>query len=303
MLSSIRKWILVAARLPHEPHAPAGAPGSVRVFGAAKNYFYLSLAGWIVSQLAAAFGIVISITLLWRLENDIRRIQETEPRTEQTIVVPRSDPPNLPLVGRIIGNARLPPELARKLAPHADLFFPLIVLIEAFGIIAFLSQLVVTGLARRLVYEMRWYIVTDRSLRIRTGIWDVRETTMSFANLQQVLVSQGPLQRVLGIADVHVRSAGGGNTPQGQHGTDESMHESVFHGVNNAAEIRDLIVARLREYRDSGLGDTDEAPSGPSARMEAETTGAQPSQGTPELIAARELLAEAKALRVALTAG
>ena len=62
----------------------------------------------------------------------------------------------------------------------------------------------------RLDYEQRWYVVTDRSLRLRTGVWSVREMTMSFANLQQITVTQGPLQRLLGLADVRFQSAGGG---------------------------------------------------------------------------------------------
>ena len=43
----------------------------------------------------------------------------------------------------------------------------------------------------RLDYEKRWYIVTDRSLRIREGVLNVREMTVMFANIQNVSVMQG----------------------------------------------------------------------------------------------------------------
>ena len=37
------------------------------------------------------------------------------------------------------------------------------------------------------------------------------------------------------------------------------MHTGFFHGVDNAEEIRDLILNRLRRFRETGLGDPDEA--------------------------------------------
>jgi membrane protein YdbS with pleckstrin-like domain len=63
------------------------------------------------------------------------------------------------------------------------------------GIITFLIQIPFTFALVRLDYELRWYIATDRSLRIRAGLWRVQEMTMTFANIQQITVHQGPLQR------------------------------------------------------------------------------------------------------------
>jgi uncharacterized membrane protein YdbT with pleckstrin-like domain len=147
----------------------------------------------------------------------------------------------------------------------------------------------------RLDYELRWYLVTDRSLRIRTGITTVRESTMSFANLQQVVVTQGPLQRLLGLADVRVQSAGGGgdHSAQGKNGAAESLHTGIFHGVANADEIRDLILERLRLFRAAGLGDPDEQAAAPLPSAVQEPADA--------IAAARELLTEARALRTAIT--
>lgn len=117
----------------------------------------------------------------------------------------------------------------------------------------------------RLDYEMRWYMVTDRSLRIRDGVWSVREMTMTFANIQNISVSQGPIQRLFKIADLQVRTAGGGGVPQ--EGAQHAMHIGRFGGVDNAEEIRDLILMRLKKYKDAGLGEPDDAIA--SARGEA----------------------------------
>jgi membrane protein YdbS with pleckstrin-like domain len=177
--------------------------------------------------------------------------------------------------------------------------FPLLWVLKSLGFAAYLIQLPLTYAVRRLDYELRWYMVTDRSLRIRHGVWKVSESTMSFANIQQVVVTQGPLQRVLGLSDVKVLSAGGGGESDHPHaGGDDDMHLGLFHGVTNGSEIRDLILDRLRHFRESGLGDPDEKNMAPVA-MTAPAVTLPTSSDT--LAAARELAAEARALRVALS--
>ena len=173
--------------------------------------------------------------------------------------------------------------------------FPVLWGLKIFGLVIYLIQIPITYTIRRLDYELRWYMVTDRSLRIRHGVWKVSESTMSFANIQQVVVTQGPLQRALGLSDVKVQSAGGGSGGGDEnHPRGEDMHVGLFHGVTNAEEIRDLILERLRRFRESGLGDPDEKS------VVVAATAAGPSAGD-TLAAARELLDEAKALRAALS--
>jgi uncharacterized membrane protein YdbT with pleckstrin-like domain len=164
---------------------------------------------------------------------------------------------------------------------------------EMIGIAVFLVQIPFTYMLVRVDYEMRWYIVTDRSLRIRTGVWSVRESTLTFANIQQISVGQGPLQRLLGIYDLEVTTAGGGSGGghHGHAGQGQSMHQGFFHGIDNAPEIRTMMLERLRHLRDTGLGDPDEAHH-EEARL--------PESSTALLDAARELLQEAQALRQAM---
>jgi membrane protein YdbS with pleckstrin-like domain len=111
-------------------------------------------------------------------------------------------------------------------------------------------------LTARLDYEFRYYVVTEHSLRIREGVWFIREITLSFVNVQNVAIEQGPIERLLGIANVHVQTAGGGARTKEGHAT---AHEGVLRGIDNAQEIRDLIRARLGQaHRSAGLGDRDD---------------------------------------------
>lgn len=152
--------------------------------------------------------------------------------------------------------------------------------------IVIVQRLVALALVR-LDFEKRWYLVTDRSLRVREGVVRLREMTITFANIQNISVSQGPIQRLLGIADLRVDTAGGGSKKKEESG-EENLHGVRFRGVNNAAEIRDLINTRLRQLKDSGLGDHDD--HAPPAIKEARA-GSSLSEPL------REILAEATALR------
>lgn len=141
---------------------------------------------------------------------------------------------------------------------------------KSWGALLFLVAFVIFGsfvLARlfglamvKLDFEKRWYVVTDRSLRIREGIMDVREMTVNFANVQNISISQGPIQRLLEIADLRVDTAGGGGDSQehSHYAQAENLHTAFFRGVNNAAEVRVLIQDRIRHLKDSGLGDHEE---------------------------------------------
>ena len=124
--------------------------------------------------------------------------------------------------------------------------------------IGFALQSVLSYVALRLDYEKRWYLVTNRSLRIRQGVLLVSEMTISFANIQNIAISQGPLQRLLGIYDLRVDTAGGAGVPaKGARGA-HSLHTAFFQGVDNAERIRSLMQERLRSLKDAGLGDTDD---------------------------------------------
>ncbi|MBI3820590.1 MAG: PH domain-containing protein [Planctomycetes bacterium] len=112
--------------------------------------------------------------------------------------------------------------------------------------------------AIRLEYDLRQYLITDRALRIRGGAIVVSEVTITYANIQDVEISQGPLQRWFGIADLIVHTAGGSATTKKDGGGGMS-HRGTLAGIAKPHELRDYILQRLRIYRDSGLGDPDDA--------------------------------------------
>lgn len=308
MLEAVRQLVLRWLRVPPEPQPPAGDPSSLRIFRAAPNYFRLRLTLWGLQQFAALLGIVFWLAFLgyarqdW--QNRVTRAAAPAPETAATnapaasavtAVAESSAPTNAPTRSRRArkGPPKDPAQVAAEIAKRMPGWaLPLVVVLEILGVLFFVVQSLVSYAVLRLDYEQRWYMVTDRSLRIRSGVWSVWEMTMSFANLQQVAVSQGPLQRWLGLADLKVESAGGGGSATtGQQGQTRSLHVGFFHGVGNAEEIRDLILARLREYRETGLGDPDEAAR---AGMRMTAGAAAPNEG---LAAATDLLLAARELR------
>ncbi len=167
--------------------------------------------------------------------------------------------------------------------------------IEAVGIAVFLLQAVGSFMLLRLNYELRWYMVSDRCLRIREGIFRVREQTMTVANIQNMEVRQGPLQRLFGIADLEVRTAGGaGKKDDPDQAWKNDPHLGSFRGLTNAQQVRDLITEALRRYRSSGLGDPEDDDG------DLDIGGEDPRPQGGEILAARRLLEEVRGLRAAL---
>lgn len=242
MADRLRALLLRLLKVPPEPEPPAGAPESLRVFRAGRNFYRLLLVRWAFAQLA---GIAVISYLLFSGILDFK----------------------------IVWLSRL------------------LTALEWFGLVSLIVQMPFTLFLVKLDFEMRWYVVTDRSLRIRYGLQRVRELTMTFANIQEISVRQGPLQRLLGIADVEVKTAGGGSGVHGHDASgDDAGHIAHFHGVENASEVRDLILERLRKLRDAGLGDPDDVPDEP----------APPSSMHPLCEAAAAILHEARELRKSL---
>ena len=251
MLESLQRPMLRLLKVPPEPDPPLGAPASVRVFRAAPGFLRYRLLGWGWKQVSALIGLVAGLAF-----------------------------------------ARAGMEAVED-GPKILRFLPWswIELIEYMAIGLFVLQVLYSLVLVVLDYRYRWYVITDRSLRIREGLWKVQERTMTFSNIQNVSIRQGPLQRMFGIADLRVQTAGGGGKMGGEdeQGATDQLHLGYFRGVANAAEIRDAVLARLRRMRSSGLGDPEE----PVAPV---TAGTAPAV----LEAARELLLETRSLAAAL---
>jgi uncharacterized membrane protein YdbT with pleckstrin-like domain len=186
-------------------------------------------------------------------------------------------------------------------ATGSPLVITLTTVVEILAWLAFLVQLPFSLAALRLDFDLRWYLLSERALRVREGIFTVREKTMTYANIQQITIEQNPLQRLLGISDVQVRSAGGGAVAKSASHPQvgEGMHEAYFRGVADAEGIREEIRERVRRFRDAGLGDPDDASAMPAepAREDASREGAGTGDDDSALGAARVLHEELRDLR------
>lgn len=162
--------------------------------------------------------------------------------------------------------------------------------LELLGAVAWALQLPFSLAVVVLDHRRRWYLIGERALRVREGVLTVREQTMSFGNVQNLSVRQGPVQRMFGIADLEVRSAGGGGARRSEDGRDRrDPHLAYCSGVADADGLRDLVLERVREWRreagaEERTGEPSRPESGPAER--------------PAVEAARRVLSE---LRLATT--
>lgn len=137
--------------------------------------------------------------------------------------------------------------------------------LEALAVLAFLVQLPFSWLAIRWDYDCRWYLLSDRCLRIQEGMLNLKEQTFTLANIQDIQVKQNPLQRSLGLWDLEVRTAGGGEQGPGEPGSAHapSLHTARLRGIADGPAVRDRLLSRMAEARDAGLGEGPRPAVGP----------------------------------------
>lgn len=142
---------------------------------------------------------------------------------------------------------------------------------------------IVAYIAIHLRYDTMWYVMTDRSLRCRRGIWVILEHTITFENVQNVHVRRGPLQYFFGISTIVVETAG---AAEGEHQDKFAVgNKAILEGIDNPKEIRQLIMERVQQSRSAGLGD-----ERPSLASESTTWSVE------HLRVLREILEEVRAL-------
>lgn len=148
---------------------------------------------------------------------------------------------------------------------------------------------IVAYVAIHLRYDTMWYVMNDRSLRCRRGIWTILEHTITFENVQDVHIVRGPVQYFFGIWTIVVETAG---AAEGEDNVFAVGNKAIMQGIDNPSEIRELIMERVRRSRGAGLGEDprEEMPLGHDWRPE-------------HVQALREILAEITALGSALARG
>ena len=126
---------------------------------------------------------------------------------------------------------------------------------------------IVAYIAIHLRYDTMWYVMTDRSFRARRGVWLIIEHTITFENVQNVYVRRGPVEQLFGIAKVIIETAGA-SEGDGQNPFHVG-NKTIIEGIDNAEEIRCLILERIRHTKSAGLGDDAEA-NGPWSQAHLE---------------------------------
>ena len=147
--------------------------------------------------------------------------------------VPQGDLLPPPGTGRVLAETRPSPNYLR----YMMVFFWIVTAIGAFlaflPVIALVAAVPLLGIlllpfaasfvaiwtfiryaALRMRYDTTTYLITDRAVRLRHGIWQVAETTFTYANVQNLKVEQGPLERWFGVSSVLLETAGGGGHGQ-----------------------------------------------------------------------------------------
>lgn len=149
-------------------------------------------------------------------------------------------------------------------------------------------------------YDTMWYVLNERSVRIRRGAWVIQETTITFENIQNVMVIQGPLQRWYGVATVVIQTAGGGGGVPGQ-ASGGARNMGLIEGVEDAPRLRDLFLAKMKVSRGAGLGDERHSEVAELAGGEIAARGSGSGGWTPaHIIALREMLEEARRANAAV---
>jgi len=287
----VKQRLLALLRVPERPDPPPGAGEDVETFRPTKGFFYYSVLLWLPKQIAALWGLLFSLALFGGISGTGTRFLQSTKWQEIS----------QKLADQIDGNMGL-------LFFRLDIF-QIINFFESLAVVLFVAQLLFTGLLLKLSWELRWYMVGERSLRIRHGLWSVREQTMTIANIQNMTVRQGPLQRLFGFSDLEISTAGGGGqNSSGEDGTQQkdSFHIGRFRGVADAAGLRDKLRRRLTAVQETDLAGSPPAQSTAtdsdvSGRLAASSPSAGvegPALGGSDLARAAEaLLAEARALR------
>ena len=120
---------------------------------------------------------------------------------------------------------------------------------------------IVAYMALHLRYDTMWYVMSDRSLLCRRGIWVILEHTITFENVQNVAVRRGPVQYFFGVSTIVIETAG---AAEGEHQDQFAVgNKAIMQGIDNPKEVRQLIMERVQRSRSAGLGD--ERPAPPAA--------------------------------------
>jgi membrane protein YdbS with pleckstrin-like domain len=136
-------------------------------------------------------------------------------------------------------------------------FIPFVILdgglsVTSFGLclMSYLILIIVAGaiivLYSNLYYQSYLFLLTDDMILIQRGVIWNRKTVIPYNRVQNVDITHNPLERILGIATVHVHTAAIGM----------AYAEGKLPGIPFPDELSEIIMRKVRIYKyGSGLGD------------------------------------------------
>jgi len=131
---------------------------------------------------------------------------------------------------------------------------------------AIVLVLLAAWIGLHLRYDATWYVLTSRAVRIRRGVWVLREITVTFENVQNLSVRQGPIQRWLGLRDLVLETAAAAG---GSESGVTDPHRAALEGIEDAERLREVVLARVRRSGGTGLGDEESRGPEPVGRRRA----------------------------------
>lgn len=112
---------------------------------------------------------------------------------------------------------------------------------------------IIAYVAIHLRFDTIWYGISARGVYVRRGIWQISEHSITIENIQNVSVRQGPIEQLFRISTVVIETAG---SAAGEHDNVFSFgNQTIMVGIEEATEIRELLMRRVRASRFAGLGD------------------------------------------------
>ncbi len=112
------------------------------------------------------------------------------------------------------------------------------VLIFSIILVVFIILMIAIFIWIQKAYAEIEYFIEDDSVKMKWGVVWKKHVTVPYKKVTNVDITQGPIERFLGIGTVHIQTAGAG----GQEG---KKAELKLPGIKNLEESRDLIVENL----------------------------------------------------------
>ncbi|MEQ8821071.1 MAG: PH domain-containing protein [Sumerlaeia bacterium] len=137
-------------------------------------------------------------------------------------------------------------------------------------------------------YHTMRYRFDDEGIGMKWGILFRREVNLTYARIQDIHITAGPVQRWLGLADIHIQTASG-----------SAAAEMTIEGLQEFEEIRDFLYEKMRGVKDEkkarAAGELPGAAAGAAA-----APGMSPAESTQLVTALAEVRDELRGARAAL---